>query len=130
MSVIAWAVGAALVAFSCWKLLKISGLLQPYMSPLGDIPGPPSPSFLYGNMHEIQNSEASIVREQWVDMYGPTLKYKGWLNVISCSCLPVQTYVESCVSRSIGYTRSTPVQSTMCSLIRTIIQRWSYPAIF
>ncbi|KAF9812294.1 hypothetical protein IEO21_06268 [Rhodonia placenta] len=81
MSVIAWAVGAALVAFSCWKLLKISGLLQPYMSPLGDIPGPPSPSFLYGNMHEIQNSEASIVREQWVDMYGPTLKYKGWLNV-------------------------------------------------
>jgi len=69
--------GAALLAFGAWKLVPI--LLAPYTSTLKDLPGPPSPSWLYGNLKDIFKAENSVLHEAWVEKYGNTLKYRGWL---------------------------------------------------
>lgn len=69
--------GAALLTFGAWKLVPI--LLAPYTSTLKDLPGPPSPSWLYGNLKDIFKAENSVLHEAWVEKYGNTLKYRGWL---------------------------------------------------
>lgn len=70
------ATGATYVLF---KLAKIA--VHPFFSPLRYIPGPPSPSFIFGNMKQIFHAENSVLHEQWIDQYGTTLKYKGLMNV-------------------------------------------------
>ncbi|PCH37082.1 cytochrome P450 [Wolfiporia cocos MD-104 SS10] len=60
-----------------WKLIPL--LLKPLSSKLRLVPGPPCPSWLFGNLKEITNVEAAVLHEQWVAAYGHTIKYKGWL---------------------------------------------------
>ncbi|KDR80817.1 hypothetical protein GALMADRAFT_241271 [Galerina marginata CBS 339.88] len=48
-----------------------------WTSPLNDLPGPPSTSLFYGNLKEIMEAENSVLHEQWVEEYGPVIKYKG-----------------------------------------------------
>lgn len=89
--------GATVLAFGLWKL---AGLIYlHYKSPVRMIPGPKSSHWLYGNFKEIIHAvskvlslpatcvltpfiqENSIVHERWVEEYGPTFKYYGFLNV-------------------------------------------------
>lgn len=50
---------------------------------LRNLPGPPSPSWFYGNFQETNAEERSIVQERWIAKYGPNLVYKNFLNVRS-----------------------------------------------
>ena len=45
--------GGTLLAYGVYRLLCV--LYAQYTSPLRDIPGPESPSFLYGNFRQIWN---------------------------------------------------------------------------
>jgi len=66
--------------FTLYKL--ISFIWREHISnPLTDLPGPPSPSWLYGNMRQIWDSDNSVMHERWVDEYGNTIKYKTFLGV-------------------------------------------------
>lgn len=58
-------------------------LLGPYFSPLRDLPGPKSESFMWGNLGELQTEEYIKKHEEWVEKYGKAIKYKGFFNVSS-----------------------------------------------
>ena len=67
------------IAYAFFKLAKAA--IRPLFSPLRHLPGPPNPSFIFGNFKQIWHAEKSVLYEQWIDQYGTTLKYKGLLNV-------------------------------------------------
>ncbi|KAH7929281.1 cytochrome P450 [Leucogyrophana mollusca] len=69
----------ALLGFGLWKVGKLA--VHRITSPLRNIRGPKSTSWLYGNMKDIFEAENSVLHEQWVKEYGPTLKYQGFLNI-------------------------------------------------
>ncbi|OBZ67964.1 Cholesterol 24-hydroxylase [Grifola frondosa] len=66
-------------AFALWKIY--STLLRPYRTSLRNLPGPPSPSWLFGNLKEIWNDESSVLHEEWVKQYGPNIIYRGFGNM-------------------------------------------------
>jgi len=66
--------------FTLYKFINF--VWREYISnPLTDFPGPPSPSWLYGNMRQIWDSENSVMHERWASEYGNTIKYKVFLGV-------------------------------------------------
>ena len=73
---LAWLIASGYVL---WKFVAI--LLARFRSSLRDLPGPPNPSLIYGNLLEIQNAGDATLHEAWTEKYGPTLTYTGWLNV-------------------------------------------------
>ncbi|KAF9453702.1 cytochrome P450 [Macrolepiota fuliginosa MF-IS2] len=50
-------------------------------NPLKELPGPPSPSWIYGSMQQIRDAENSVMHEQWIGEYGSTIKYKVFLGM-------------------------------------------------
>ncbi|KAG6809703.1 hypothetical protein H0H92_015069 [Tricholoma furcatifolium] len=70
---------ATLVAYGAYRLLQL--IYEEVTSPLRDLPGPPSPSFIYGNMQEIWAAENSILHEKWIKEYGSTIQYKIVFNL-------------------------------------------------
>ncbi|KAJ3570546.1 hypothetical protein NP233_g4326 [Leucocoprinus birnbaumii] len=67
-------------AFSLYKLSRL--LWREYVSnPLNGIPGPPSPSWFYGNMRQIREGEIASLHEGWVKEYGTTIKFKVFFGV-------------------------------------------------
>ena len=73
------AIGVATLAYGLYKLLEV--LIEPLFSPLRGLPGPPSPSFVFGNLKQIFDAENSVLHEAWTEKYGNTLKYRAWFNV-------------------------------------------------
>ncbi|KII91512.1 hypothetical protein PLICRDRAFT_135746 [Plicaturopsis crispa FD-325 SS-3] len=71
--------GATLVAFGLYKLAEL--VYKNISSPLQNLPGPPSSSWVYGNFREILQADPSVVHEKWVEQYGQTFKYAGLGNV-------------------------------------------------
>ena len=71
--------GSAVVLYGVYKAVyRISAL---YFSPIRDLPGPKSKSFVWGNLGEIRKAENSKLHEEWVEKYGKVIKYKGFFNV-------------------------------------------------
>ncbi|TFY55501.1 hypothetical protein EVJ58_g8212 [Rhodofomes roseus] len=68
----------ATLGYGLYKLVEL--LVAPLFSPLRSLPGPPSPSFIFGNLKEIFDAENSVLHEAWTDKYGNTFKYKAWFN--------------------------------------------------
>lgn len=61
-------------------LLKITRLLTDYLtSPLRSLPGPPSPSFLYGTYAQLAAAPAHTAAA-WTAAYGPTFAFTGLLS--------------------------------------------------
>lgn len=72
--------GSALVLSTCYVLSDLIALLwRQYFSPLQRLRGPPSPSFLFGNLREMYNQENTGLLYDWNATYGSTYAYKGFL---------------------------------------------------
>ncbi|TFK34906.1 cytochrome P450 [Crucibulum laeve] len=71
---------AAVLAFPVYRLAKFL-YDGSFGSSLRYLPGPPNKSLIYGNLKEIWKAENSILHEQWVQEYGPTIKYKGFFGL-------------------------------------------------
>lgn len=72
----------ALVSFAVLLARKVySALARSWNSPLRSLPGPKSPSFIYGHFKEIADAENSVLHEKWVEEYGKTFMYYGFGNV-------------------------------------------------
>ena len=58
-------------------------------SPLRNLPGPKSRSWLYGNIKEIIENGPTVAWDEWMSTYGKTFRYSGVLNVhpLSVCCL-------------------------------------------
>ncbi|KAF5350051.1 hypothetical protein D9756_009191 [Leucocoprinus leucothites] len=66
--------------FAFYKLLRF--VWREYISnPLRYFPGPPSPSWLYGNMRQIWDAESSVMHEGWVNEYGSTIRYNVFFGI-------------------------------------------------
>jgi uncharacterized membrane protein YagU involved in acid resistance len=90
-------VGATLLVYGFSKVVIL--FLRRLRSPLRDLPGPKSPSWIYGHILEIWNAvhihyghslsdtlmrfrqENAILHEKWVEDYGPVLAYDGLFGV-------------------------------------------------
>ncbi|KAI9068653.1 cytochrome P450 [Trametes sanguinea] len=72
---------AGSVCLVVWKLWA-HFVARPYTTALKNLPGPPSPSWFYGNMKLIRSDENSdfIVQERWSEEYGPHIMYRGFLS--------------------------------------------------
>lgn len=62
-----------------WKLGPY--LLAPIRSSLLNLPGPPSPGWLFGSLKDIYDSDGEIITDEWIEEYGQTIMYRGFLNV-------------------------------------------------
>ncbi|KAI0672480.1 cytochrome P450 [Trametes maxima] len=72
---------ALLIATAGWAVWKLWSILaRPYTTALRNLPGPPSPSWIFGNMKAIQEEEESALQERWAAEYGPNITYRGFLN--------------------------------------------------
>ncbi|KAI0634035.1 cytochrome P450 [Trametes polyzona] len=69
--------GAAF-GYILWKLSKL--LMRSYTSPIRNLPGPPSPSWIYGHMKILQAEDNSVPQERWAAQYGTPFVYRGFLN--------------------------------------------------
>ncbi|KAG6856730.1 hypothetical protein H0H87_001330 [Tephrocybe sp. NHM501043] len=73
------ALGATSAALALYKLLQL--IYGELTSPLRDLPGPESSSWIYGNFKEIWNEENAAPQERWVQQHGTTLKYRGLFGI-------------------------------------------------
>jgi hypothetical protein len=91
-------ISAAATLLSYGLVEIITFFYAQWTSPFNDLPGPKSKSLLYGNFKEIWQAvslhkayasvnlppviqDNSVLQEQWVEEYGPTLTYKGFFSV-------------------------------------------------
>lgn len=65
--------------YALWKAVKLA--YRSYSSPLRLLPGPPSESLLFGNFKAILEAENSVLQEKWLEEYGDTIAYPGFLGV-------------------------------------------------
>lgn len=77
-------VGALLAAWLLWKVVRVVVRLR--TSSMRDLPGPPSPSWFYGNLAEVAAAEARSLNEKWTEQYGHTITYRAMWNVIGSNC--------------------------------------------
>lgn len=63
-------------ALGILKVLRI--LIDPFISPIRYIPGPPNDSWVSG--HFASMFSLNVYRD-WIGLYGNTLRYKGMFNV-------------------------------------------------
>src|SRR5882757_1726128 len=68
-----------IIPFIPFLYTSICILVRQWRSPLRHLPGPPSPSFFFGNLKEMHNQENTNLIAQWVAQYGPTFVYRGFL---------------------------------------------------
>ncbi|KAI9059130.1 cytochrome P450 [Trametes sanguinea] len=72
----ALAVTCAILVYVLWRLYKRWSFV--YRSPLRNLPGPPSPSWLYGNMKEVFTTDGHAVPDKWFAQYGRTYVDHGF----------------------------------------------------
>ncbi|KAJ2968587.1 hypothetical protein NUW54_g13172 [Trametes sanguinea] len=72
----ALAVTCAILVYALWRLYKRWRFV--YRSPLRNLPGPPSPSWLYGNMKEVFTTDGHAVPDKWFAQYGRTYVDHGF----------------------------------------------------
>ncbi|EJF55963.1 cytochrome P450 [Dichomitus squalens LYAD-421 SS1] len=71
-------VSGTLLGAVLWKLSPY--LLAPFRSSLLNLPGPPSPGWLLGNLNQIYESEGDLITDEWIEKYGPNIMYRGVFN--------------------------------------------------
>ncbi|CCO34133.1 hypothetical protein BN14_08225 [Rhizoctonia solani AG-1 IB] len=65
--------------------------IRKLFSPLRELPGPSNESFIFGNLKRIFAAPNSVIHEAWLEEYGSTLTYRGflsWILVPSHSSFP------------------------------------------
>lgn len=67
------------LALILWKF--VPELLRPFRSPILSLPGPPSPSFFWGQSKKIFAAENSVLHQEWIEKYGKVITYTGFFSV-------------------------------------------------
>lgn len=79
-----------LCAYTFYKLLRF--IWSEYVTNSSrEFPGPPSASWLYGNMRQIWDAESSVMHEKWVEEYGTTIKYRSYFGVRQFTVSVIET---------------------------------------
>ena len=73
------AIGINVLAYVVYELSL--RLLRLYRSPLRELPGPPSLSWVFGSVEGIIEADAERLFDKWAQQYGRTFKYSSFFNV-------------------------------------------------
>jgi len=74
---------ACLVSYGGYLILRTL-VVRPYLSPLKTLPGPPGyDSIIWGHLGRIFAAPGAVIHEEWVEKYGPTMRYRGFF-LVSC----------------------------------------------
>lgn len=78
-----WLLPLALLAIPLLPIVFtfIGRQIRSAKSPLRKLPGPPSQSWLYGNVKQIFERGQSVVWDEWMMTYGKTFQYPALFNV-------------------------------------------------
>lgn len=79
MGTLLWSTVGGALAFLLWKTVNF--IVRPYLSPLRSLPGPPSPSWLWGQMKRMVEIGDDQLVEKWLEQYGKNIVTNGILNV-------------------------------------------------
>ncbi|KAF8232559.1 cytochrome P450 [Tricholoma matsutake] len=72
--------GATLIGYGLYNVSRV--IYQELTSSTRDLPGPKTPSLLYGHLKEIQDpTKQQSIHEAWVREYGRVFQYKGLFNI-------------------------------------------------
>ncbi|KAE9404972.1 cytochrome P450 [Gymnopus androsaceus JB14] len=66
-------VSVTLAFYGVYRLVKYH-----LFSPIRNLPGPRSSSWIWGNVKEIRKHEVGVVLQKWIEEYGQTLRYKSF----------------------------------------------------
>lgn len=69
--------GIILMRVAAWLYWPIRKLF----SPLRHLQRPPNGSFLFGNLKQVFAAPSAVVHEGWIQEYGSTYAYRGFLSV-------------------------------------------------
>jgi hypothetical protein len=58
-----------------------SFVVRNFSSPLHQLPGPPNASLFWGHAKGLFKSQHSVLQEQWMEEYGPTISYTALFSV-------------------------------------------------
>lgn len=96
-----WLLSLALLAtpFLTFVFTLVRSQIHSARSPLRKLPGPPSRSWLYGNVKQIFGKGQTVVWDEWMLTYGKTFRYSVMFNVRFLSCC-FQLGLEFALSRS------------------------------
>ena len=72
-------VGICFCAFLLWATWRY--ILPVHLSPLTLLPGPPSPSMVYGHFRQISNVNNHLMMHEWADKYGPNCLIRWFMQV-------------------------------------------------
>lgn len=112
-------IGALLLTAFLYGAWKFYGFLHiVYLTPLSDLPGPPSSSWVYGNMRDIAAVDENLLPDTWFTRYGKNLIDREFFMVrqylVSFSSFPHSHAFSAAacvVARSTGHpTRFVPSQ--------------------
>lgn len=62
-----------------WKAVVF--FVRPYVSPLRSLPGPPSPSWFWGQVKYMLELDDDALIERWIERYGNNVTFTGLFNV-------------------------------------------------
>ncbi|TFK65716.1 cytochrome P450 [Pluteus cervinus] len=65
--------GGTFILYGVFTIVEV--YYNEWTSPIRDLPGPKSASWIWGNFMEIRKAEHSVLQEKWVEQYGITIKY-------------------------------------------------------
>ncbi|KII91550.1 hypothetical protein PLICRDRAFT_51689 [Plicaturopsis crispa FD-325 SS-3] len=100
-------VGLTLLTLGVYNVAKF--LYRRSTSPLHQLPGPANPSWVSGNLRDIFNADPLALHEQWVEEFGPTLKYAGYLNAATLLTMDTKA-LGHILSRTDIYQKSEPMK--------------------
>ncbi|KAI0075930.1 cytochrome P450 [Panus rudis PR-1116 ss-1] len=72
-------IAAAALLVALWKALLF--VIRPYLSPLRSLPGPPNPSWFFGQMKQMWEVDDPGLAEHWVEQYGHSITFTGLFNI-------------------------------------------------
>ncbi len=86
-----WVLLFVVALFLGYKIVPT--LLEPLLTPLRRVPGPPSPSWFWGNLREYSDSDVGTKSRIWLAEYGHVIRFKLLLNVRRWLSPPYSTFV-------------------------------------
>ena len=78
------ALAVALIIALTWIVVPL--VLRVRKSKLWVIPGPPSTSWILGNLREYNESPRDLISDEWMERYGSVVRIHGFLQVHRHSC--------------------------------------------
>ncbi|KAH7907839.1 cytochrome P450 [Hygrophoropsis aurantiaca] len=105
---------ATLIGFGLLKIGKL--IVRQVTSPLRNIDGPKSTNWLFGNLGKLFKSDDMVLVEEWVQEYGQTLKFYGFLNTARLLTVDLRA-LNHILTHSMDYQKPEPVKYSLSQIL-------------